>query len=89
LLPELYDIFGKEKLLQFLDIFAGTTVKVPTKRVLEDAIRDTYIYLGMEKARTSGKKKKIMPDVVKDLAARYDIDEIHVQRIYNDMKAHF
>ena len=89
LLPELYDIFGKEKLLKFLDIFAGTTVKVPTKKVLEYAIRDTYIYLGMEKARTSGHKKKRMPDVVKDLAARYDIDEFHIWKIYNDMKAHF
>jgi len=86
LLPEIYDIFGREKLLKFLDIFAGTTVVVPTKKVLEDSIRDTYIYLGMEKAKA---QRKVMTDVVRDLAIRYDIDNRKVHTIYEDMKQHF
>lgn len=86
LLPEIYDIFGKEKLLKFLDIFAGTTVQVPTKKVLEDAIRDTYIYLGIENAKAKRKEKA---DVVRDLAKRYDIDNRDVHIIYEDMKKYF
>jgi hypothetical protein len=86
LLPEIYDIFGKDKLLKFLDIFAGTTVVVPTKKVVEDSIRDTYIYLGMEKAKA---QRKEMADVVRDLALRYDIDNRDVHTIYEDMKKHF
>ncbi len=87
LLPELYDIFGKEALLKFLDTFAGTTVQIPSKKVLESAIRDTYIYLTLNSALKSGKKKK--SDVVKLLAARYDITGPEVLNIYADMKLHF
>lgn len=87
LLPELYDIFGKECLLKFLDTFAGTTIQVPTKTVLEDAIRDTYIYLTMRKEAKSGNRKK--SDVVKELAERYDITTKYVLHIFKDMKGHF
>ena len=53
LLPEIYDIFGKDKLLKFLDIFSGATIRVPPRKVLEDSIRDTYVYLTMEKREKS------------------------------------
>ncbi len=89
ILPELYDIFGKESLLKFLDIFAGTTVKVPTKKVLEDAIRDTYIYLSLEKMKKSGKPKKGMTDVVRDLADRYSMSMEDVWATYRDMQGFF
>lgn len=89
ILPELYDIFGKERLLKFLDIFAGTTVKVPTKKVLEDAIRDTFIYLSLEKMKKSGKPKKIMTDVVRDLADRYSMSMEDVWAVYRDMQGFF
>jgi hypothetical protein len=89
ILPELYDIFGRESLLKFLDIFAGTTVKVPTKKVLEDSIRDTFIYLSLEKTKKSGKPKKVMTDVVRDLAGRYSIGMEEVWAIYRDMQGFF
>ena len=88
LLPELYDIFGKDKLLKFLDIFAGTTIEVPSKKVLESAIRDTYIYLSLENIRKGGGNRK-KSDVVKDLADRYSIESSEVLRIYADMKGYF
>jgi len=87
LLPELYDIFGKECLLKFLDTFAGTTIQVPTKKVLEDAIRDTYIYLTLTKDLKAGNTKK--SDIVKELAERYDIAGRDVLSIFRDMKSHF
>jgi hypothetical protein len=89
ILPELYDIFGKESLLKFLDIFAGTTVKVPTKKVLEDSIRDTFIYLSLEKVKKSGKPKKVMTDVVRDLADRYSMSMEEVWATYRDMQGFF
>ena len=86
ILPELYDIFGKDNLLKFLDIFAGTTVKVPPSKVLEDAIRDTFIYLTIGKAKKARKIKSVIADVVRDLAVRYSISNIEVWSIYNDMQ---
>ena len=85
LLPEIYEIFGKEATIKFLDIFAGTTVKVPTKKVLENAIRDTFIYLALQKSdKSNGKIKR--RDVVDDLADRYSIEREKVNDIYLDMK---
>jgi len=87
LLPELYDIFGKECLLKFLDTFAGTTIQVPTKKVLEDAIRDTYIYLTITENDKSRNRKK--SDIVKELAVRYDMDVKDVISVYKDMQKHY
>lgn len=86
ILPELYEIFGKDKLLQFLDIFSGTTINIPSRKVLEDSIRDTYIYLGLRRASKKANRKKVMSDVAKDLADRYDIDKQTVWSVYEDMK---
>jgi hypothetical protein len=83
LLPEIYEIFGKESTIKFLDIFAGITVKVPTKQVIENAIRDTFIYLTLKKAKRNGYPKS--PDVVTDLADRYSIERSTVKIIYKEM----
>ena len=50
LLPELYDIFGGEALIKFLDIFGGTTIDVPPAETIERAIRDVSIYLRIKKS---------------------------------------
>jgi hypothetical protein len=84
LLPELYEIFGKEATIKFLDIFAGTTVKVPSKQVIENAIRDTFIYLTLKKAKRSYNIKPA--DVVNDLADRYSIERETVNLIYREME---
>lgn len=83
LLPELYEIFGKEATIKFLDIFAGTTITVPSRQVVENAIRDTFIYLTLKKSKSTGRPNSV--DVVTDLADRYSIDRDTVNRIYRDM----
>jgi hypothetical protein len=84
LLPELYEIFGTENLLKFLDVFAGTTIVVPSAMVLEDSIRDTFIYLIVDNAQ---KNPKIdVEATVKDLADRYRIGIEKVRAVYADMK---
>jgi len=85
ILPELYEIFGKADLLKFLDIFAGTTVEVPPKAVVENAIRDTYVYLSLEEAVDSGNKKRVQ-DVVGYLADRYSISRKALWNIHREMR---
>jgi len=43
-IPELYEIFGREHLVKFLDIFAGQTVKVPPREVIEKCIKEVFIW---------------------------------------------
>lgn len=47
LLPELIAAFGESGLLKFLDIFAGTTFKVPSRKIISDMVRDSKIYAAM------------------------------------------
>lgn len=43
-LPELLEIFGRESLLKFIDIFAGQTIKVPDRDVFDTYLRDVSIW---------------------------------------------
>ena len=45
LLPELYEVLGKDALLDVIDRFAGVTVTFPSKDVLRKAVEDTMMYL--------------------------------------------
>lgn len=44
LLPEIFEIFGNEAAIKFLDIFAGNNVVVPSKDLVVKAVRDAHIY---------------------------------------------
>lgn len=83
LIPELYEVFGKDNLLKFLDLFSGTTIEVPSKLVLENAIRDTFIYLAINRAKKNPRVN--VNDVKKDLMDRYHITRDQVEDIYKDM----
>ena len=76
-LPELYEVFGTETLLEFLDIFGGVTVEVPSREILENAIRDTFIFFQLDTCEDSEKS-----DVEKDLSDRYGITKLQVKHIY-------
>ena len=80
-LPELYEVFGTETLLEFLDIFGGVTVEVPSREILENAIRDTFIFFQLDTCEDSEKS-----DVEKDLSDRYGITKLQVKHIYQDMQ---
>ena len=77
LIPELYEIFGHDKLLDFLELFAGTTIKVPSRDVLARAIRDVYVYVLLSREDN--------PDNVSFLAKRYEIDRDTVRQIFQEM----
>ena len=65
-IPEIYAVFGKEQSLKFLDIFAGMTLKVPPREVIEKCMRDVVIYMTLAKENPSRR-----PKAVKALAHRY------------------
>lgn len=79
LLPELYEVFGREKLLQFLEIFGGTTIKVPSEKDLIQAARDVAIYTRLHDAQPGHK------DPVDDLCHEYDLCSDEVYTIYREM----
>lgn len=79
LIPELFDIFGRDLLFKFLDIFAGTTFKVPDKDVIRRIIRDTAIYLSL-----LDNYSDLQVDY---LARRYDIAQSEVVNIFKELQA--
>lgn len=67
-IPNLYEIFGKESFLKFMDVFAGTTLRVPSTKAVEDAMRDVGIYLGLREVALGSRA-----GAVKNLARRYSM----------------
>jgi hypothetical protein len=67
-IPELYEVFGPEQLMRFLDLFAGTRVEVPSRDVILQALRDADIY-----ARLAAHK-----DTFRGLATKYGVEEHRV-----------
>jgi hypothetical protein len=66
-IPEIYEVFGRDQLLKFLDIFSGLTFKVPTRELLEKYMRDVVVYLTLFKAPPTQRGRAI-----KALAKRYE-----------------
>jgi len=59
--PEMVDICGENMVLTFLDIFAGQTITVPPRDVIEAKVRDVSMWLEF----TEGGEKSI-PQIAKD-----------------------
>lgn len=81
LLPELYEIFGQETLVKFLDLFSGAQITVPPRRVFEHAVRDVNIYVRM----TDSRSKKRQDNTAARLADEYEISEATIRRIFSAM----
>lgn len=83
-LPELYDIFGREETIKFLEIFQGCTLSVPKADKLEKLAREVSIYTRIERAPTS----KSRSTIVRRLAEEYELTEDRVRSIYAKTKVH-
>jgi len=44
LLPEIVEVFGHEAMFKFLNHFAGMTIQVPNRVVIERSVRDTSLF---------------------------------------------
>ena len=49
LLPELYEVFGKDHFLKFLDVFAGSEFQVPDRDTLMRVIENASAYVSMRR----------------------------------------
>lgn len=79
-LPELYDIFGREATIQFLEVFAGCRIRVPKLDKLEALARATAIYVRIRQARPRQR-----PAIIQILAEEYDLTEDRVRSIYHNI----
>ena len=79
-ITEIYEVFGREYFLKFIDIFAGATITCPSRAVLEEAIRNVSIYLLISSAKLGSRAQ-----LVRDLAAKYDLTTGYVRELYFDM----
>lgn len=75
-LPEILEVFGTELTIKFLDIFGGTTVKVPSRDSLHSCVRDVNVYLRLKAGSAT----------VEDLAHDYQLDKMDIKRIYLSSK---
>src|SRR5262249_40962840 len=72
LISELYEVFGTEHLMRFLDLFADTRFEVPSRDLILAALRDADIYV-----RLAGHK-----DTVHGLATKYGVEDHRVSDAY-------
>lgn len=84
LIPQLYDVFGKENFLKFMSIFAGTTIKVPNLKIIEDTMRDVAIYLRLRDLPVGSRA-----EAVRDLAAQYSRTRGEIRRSFMSMESRF
>lgn len=76
--PELFELFGEDLALEFIQIFGGTMMKVPSyKRVLE-LQRNIEIYEALCYAYSS--------DTIKRLAQTYGVTEVWIKKLYSLMR---
>jgi len=80
-LPELYDVFGREVLSKFLELFAGMTIRIPTREEIETSVRNVSIFLQVYRT-AKGSKARVMYDI----ARHYGMVTDEVRRIYYRME---
>lgn len=76
LLPELYEIFGREALLKFLDIFGGVTIRVPKRDIVRSAVEKVKVWIVLENKLAT----------VAQLSEEMGKSEAHIRRLYSMAK---
>lgn len=79
LVPELFSFLGEELAIEFVQIFGGTKINVPSWKKVMDLQRNLEIFEEMCFASSAA--------TVKRMAAKYDITEVWVRRIYALMRS--
>ena len=80
-LPELYDVFGREATIKFLDVFAGCSLRVPKINKLERLAMESSIYVRVE--RVTPRRRQV---VIKALAEEYEVTDDRIRNIYHKTK---
>lgn len=80
-LPELYEVFGRESTLKFLELFEGCSVRVPKLKRLERLAQQATVYVRIERA-TRGAR----PQIIHALSREYGISEDRIRTIHKRTK---
>lgn len=48
LLPELYEVIGEDRFLEFIERFSGTSIRVPKESDIRNAARNADIYIRVQ-----------------------------------------
>lgn len=88
LLPDIFDIFGREQAIEFLERFGGKTIKIPSVKNVEEAIQQLVIW----KALTADDSQ----ENYKRLSSKYGLKESElrtakqrVQDMFNEQRKRF
>lgn len=81
---QLYEVFGPEGLLKFFDLFAGVTIKVPSRNKIEQALRDTRIFFLMHRAKVGHRASQ-----ARELGHEFGISPHTVHDIYVRIRKRF
>ena len=84
LVPDLYEVFGPEALIKFLDLFAGMTVKVPSRAKVIQAAREVELYSAMKTATTRSARDTIATDLSDQYSG--DLSPTDVRRIWEEVR---
>jgi Mor family transcriptional regulator len=83
-IPEVCEILGSDAVIKFFDHFAGTTIEVPSREKIQQALRDTTIFFRMYQTKPGHKA-----ELSRELAADYELKEHTVYLIYMRMKKRY
>ena len=78
-LPLIHEIFGDSDFYEFLEVFAGTTIRIPSREDMERAVRDVNVYFRLVEAEDR-------KSAIQELSRSYEVSEDMVCRIERSMQ---
>lgn len=84
LFPEIIECFGLERAVQFVKIFGGTTIEVPSADAIQHAMRDFDIY---QRLKVVQENRVDVDNLLKKMSNEYFLTTQEVQAIFATMTA--
>jgi hypothetical protein len=81
LLSELYKMFGSANTEKLLQVFAGTTLQIPSTARMEECMRDVIIYETITKSKGAAESRRLG----EALAKQFDTDRKEIRDAYRSM----
>lgn len=82
ILSEFHKMFGSTNTEKLLQVFAGTTLQIPSTARVEESMRDVVIYETLIKSKSASESRRLGVA----LAEQYDIDRKEVRAAYRSMR---
>lgn len=76
-LPEIYEVFGKDLILKFLDTFSGATIRVPPRDIIENSLQDVCIYMRLKDL--PGEEQQLR---IRELADHFDTSAGNIRKSF-------